>query len=1151
VRFRILGPLQVSDGQRAVELGSRKQRALLAVLVLDANHVVSSARIVQALWGPDADRPNDGTLHAYVSRLRRCLRTDEDGGRSRHILERRPGGYVLEIDPRSIDALEFERLVDEGSVAQRAGDAIAAIERFEAALALWHGHVLGDLHDEEFARSAVARLEARRLDAIEARLEALLAAGRPEAVVADTPSVLVEHPYRERLRGQLMLALYRCGRQADALAVYQEGRRLLVEELGIEPDPAVQRLEAQIIRQDPELDGPRATGERPARAGREVALPSTLRASGPFVGRAAQITVLEHSVRDLPDGRTRLVLISGEPGVGKSRLAAEVASRWHLAGATVLHGSCYEEPAIPFQPVADAVRGFVRTASVDVVRTVAMGAGPYLARLVPELARRVPELPDVATVSPETERHLLFEATAELLVAAAQEGPVLLVLDDVHWADASTWSLLAHVTRSPGAGPVLLVVTARSAEIPDHARSLLSGLGREGRAIEVALDGLAIDEVGVLVGAQAGAVPPDFVTALHDLTGGNPFYVEQVLCHLEEAADGGGRGPLELLAGGVPTEVRHVIARRVSRLPPGAGDLLALGAVVGRDFTLDVLTAVSRRDADEVVDAMDSATAAGLVDEPAAGVWRFVHPLTREALYGGLSRTRRARLHQQIGRALAATAAGEDHLAAIATHLLLGGEDRATAAEYAWRAGVQALDRLAHEEAVALAERGLAAIEALEAPGSVDAQTGSRRCDLLVVAAEGHRRAGDIERAHQLLLAAGEEARRRGDPRRLAEVGLAEPRGMVSASPEADPARAELLQESLAGLPDGEDGDDPVRARVLGQLAVERYYRADRTVVDKLSLAALSMARRLHDPEVLLHVLLCRHIAAQDPAHVDERLDLLDELERTAVRLGRSETAVLGRLYRAVALMESGDVAGADAVVDGCERDLEDVWLPLLRFAPLYYRSMRLLMSGPLDEAERRTNDMGETLVHAGYPDALQMYGAQLYVLRWLQGRLDELEAPARRALQSSDLPIWRAVLAHLLAEGGRLDEAAEHLDELARDEFAAVPFDNMWLTALVACAEVCAATGNRPDAAVLHRALSPYASRPVVLATAVACGGAVDRTLGELATTAGRWEDAAAHFDDAERLHRAWGAHSFAPLVDRGRLRLASAQEYHLNGGS
>ena len=322
--FRVLGPLEVSSERGAVHLGGPKPRAVLAVLLLHANEPVSSARLVEAVWGEEETPVRRKSLQVSVSRLRKAL-GDPD------VVATKGTTYEVRVRPGELDAERFESLVEEGRRALASGQAEQAAASLREGLALWRGPPLADLAVESFAETDVARLEEQRLDALETRVEADLAAGRHGALVGELRQLVADNPTRERLAGQLMLALYRCGRQAEALEAFRSARQTLVDEIGVEPGPELRRLHEAVLRQDDALDAPRARPDLP----RELDAAMAPR----LVGREAELGWLRERWEQAERGTGSVVTMTGRRGIGRSRLAAELAADAHRAGATVLYAA--------------------------------------------------------------------------------------------------------------------------------------------------------------------------------------------------------------------------------------------------------------------------------------------------------------------------------------------------------------------------------------------------------------------------------------------------------------------------------------------------------------------------------------------------------------------------------------------------------------------------------------------------------------------------------------------------------------------------------------------------------------------------------------------------------------------------------------------
>jgi DNA-binding SARP family transcriptional activator len=478
VEFRILGPLEIEGAAGEIKLGSGKQRVLLALLLLHANDVVPAARLVELLWpeGPPADAAK--ALQVHVSRLRRALGEEQ-------VVQTRPGGYLLAADARSFDLPRFEELAERARGLLAGGDMSAARAAYGEALVLWRGAPLGEFALEPFARPEVGRLEELYLATVEERIDADLTLGAHAALVSELEALVARHPFRERLRAQLMLALYRCGRQAEALQAYRDARRSFADELGIEPGRPLQELEQAILRQDAAIDVPPAAAAPDLRPGR--------RAAGLFAGRERELDELSSALEDAAVGRGRLYLISGESGSGKTRLADELASRAKAVGARVLWGRCWTGGGVPpYWPWTQALRSLE-------------GGAPVL---------------DAA--AGEDERFARYVEVAAVLRRTAAEQPLLLVLDDLHRADGLSLLLLELVAGELAEMHLAIVGTyVESSDMPPALAALADRTAHH----RLRLRPLGVEDVARFL-ELAGADPAD-AAAVHAETGGNPRRVWQ------------------------------------------------------------------------------------------------------------------------------------------------------------------------------------------------------------------------------------------------------------------------------------------------------------------------------------------------------------------------------------------------------------------------------------------------------------------------------------------------------------------------------------------------------------------------------------------------------------------------------------------------
>ena len=443
--FKILGPLEIHDGGRRLTPRGPKQRLLLAVLLLREGEVVSSDQLVESLWGANPPPTATKTIQMHVSQLRALLEPERARGAAGRRIVTRPPGYELRIEQSQLDLNRFQRTVAEARRARDAGRQREAASLLRDALALWRGPPLADLGFESALQGDIARLVEARLTALEDRFDADLALGRHADVIGELEGCADEHPLRERVRAQLMLALYRTGRQSEALEVYRETRRALVEELGIEPSRELRELERAILAQDPGLDPPAAVATVPA-DGRPAA--------ARLVGRERELADVRTPLESALAGAGGVILVGGEPGIGKSRFAEALAALAHDRGARVLVGRCWEAGgAPPYWPWVQALRSLVRETDAETLRAQAGRGAAELATILPELEELVSGIPDAPVMDSEGARFQLFDAVAGLLARAASDRPLAVFLDDLHAADASSLLLLQFVAAQIGTRP--------------------------------------------------------------------------------------------------------------------------------------------------------------------------------------------------------------------------------------------------------------------------------------------------------------------------------------------------------------------------------------------------------------------------------------------------------------------------------------------------------------------------------------------------------------------------------------------------------------------------------------------------------------------------------------------------------------------------
>jgi DNA-binding SARP family transcriptional activator len=650
VEFRLLGPVElVDDGGRAVDLPAGKPRALLALLLLDSGRVVSVDRIVDALWDGQAPATAAAAVQVYASRLRKLM---PDG-----VLVRRGPGYVLGVEDGQVDLDRFERLRREGAAAAAEGRWRQAATLLDEALALWRGKPLADVRFDSFARDEVARLDELRLVALEQRLEAELALGRAAQAAPELEALVREHPLRERLRELLMLALYRAGRQADALAAYQDARATLDEELGLEPTHALQKLERAILVQDPALELRRSRLLAGAPDGpAPVPGPLVPASPFPFVGRVDELASLRALLARAEEGEGAFVLLGGEAGAGKTRFVRELAHEAAAAGVLVCYGVSDPAVSTPYQPLLEWVEFLLRVCDPGALRECI--AGDALTSLLPQLS----QLTDApAPEEAETDRFALQHAAIELLRRSSTLQPLLLVADDVHWADGETLHLLRRLARAAPDARLVVVAAYRDRGEPAVAElsETLADLSRLDGVSRIRLGNLSSTEVEGFIRGTSGAEPAvGLASAIGELTEGTPL----LLCELWRDLEAGGMvaisdtvavtRPLGELHG--PERVGDLVWHRLWRLAPATVALLELAAVAGPRFELTLIAHAAGLDRPALLTALDESVDGGILEEMLgpAPAWAFTHELVRRAVYDRIKRMRRAELHLRVGEAL-------------------------------------------------------------------------------------------------------------------------------------------------------------------------------------------------------------------------------------------------------------------------------------------------------------------------------------------------------------------------------------------------------------------------------------------------------------------------------------------------------------------
>ncbi len=858
----------------------------------------------------------------------------------------------------------------------------------------------------------------------------------------------------------------------------------------------------------------------------EVLLPSALtyRNAGAFVGRESAHHRMREAWARARDGERRVALLSGEPGIGKTRMAAELAREATGHGALVLYGRCDREPLLAYQPFSEALRGYVGVTPPARLRAQLGRTGPELARLAPALALAgISDGGPLGNAPPESERYRLFAAFEEFLAVLCAEAPVMLVLDDLQWADRPTLMLLRALVRSSSLAQLLLLGTYRDVDARHPFTAEVADLRKDDPVVvHVRLDGLGAADVHALIANRSGFEPPAGVSAaVHNATAGNPLFACEVVEHLLETGqlrDGG--PPLDPAELDVPDTLRELIAARLAQLSGDAQAALKLAAVLGQRFEFGVLCQLSDLEEDALLDALDDALRARLIRERSGlGGYAFTHALIRSALERDQSALRRARVHARAAAALEGLDDGDvdGRAAEIAAHYQAAGKEVApeiAVAAHIRAAGV-ALRRLAFEEAVTHAERALAVpplqdIELAEATLTLaEAQASS---------GEDERAADTCERAAELAIAL-----RRVDLLARAALTLSGPTwGRVFDSGGLRRRAVRLLEAALELAGDAESVEI---VRVLGRLATELILTEGNTERRRqLIERALAMAESLDSFDARFYAAKERAFYAwgfYEPNVLESAVERLRELGQ---KRGDRESVMLGLLPTAP--MRAGNRDETDECIRRYGELAEVARLPHHLAQSAVLHTGVALMDGPLDEAEALLVAAIPLVERSGDAIVAESLTAQLVQLRLEQDRGGEIIEVLEGAVSTTpEMPAWRGVRALLYARAGRDDDARRELDALAPNRFAAIPRNGVWIEGIRALAETSIALGDARYALTLYELLEPYVERMFVVGNGVICHGSVHGVMGRLISLVGEWARAEEHLECALNVNSAFGA--------------------------
>jgi class 3 adenylate cyclase/tetratricopeptide (TPR) repeat protein len=848
-----------------------------------------------------------------------------------------------------------------------------------------------------------------------------------------------------------------------------------------------------------------------------------------FVGRARERALLVDAAKAVTrESRHQLVLIGGEPGMGKTALATRCAQSAHEDGAIVLFGRAEEDLGVPYGMWNEALMHLVTHAPESLLDALAPHAGS-LVRLAPALAVQLGALDSPPMRDAETARHVLFKAVTSALGAACELATVVLVLDDLQWADAPSLQLLRHVVAAGEPMRLLILATFRESEVAsaDALVSLLGALHREPAASRFTLRGLDARELLQMIeGAVGQRLDGDGLSLRDGLmaeTDGNPFFVGELLRHLAETGgifeqDGRRRSASDLRSGGLPVSVREVIVQRVARLGEAGTRVLTTASVIGRDFDLSLLAAVTELEEDTLLDVMDRATEATLIENVDGNRCTFVHALIEYTLYESLSPARRARLHRRVAQAIEAQCRGRTRgrLGELAYHWAEATvpEDLEKAVGYAQAAGDEALARLAPDEGLRWYSQGLSLI------GQDPIDTNQRRCSLLLGLGIAQRQTGDAG-YRETLLGAARLARELGATELLAAAALANDRGFFSAAGVVDAERVSVLEAAVEALKDTESAE---RARLLALLASELTYGGDFPRRRALVHQAVAMARSVKDAATLVDVInhACPSITV--PETLAELLSLTDEGFETSRGIGDPALQFWSALQRCFACYQACRVDEADGALAVAGDIAERLGQPIIRMHVTFVRATRAMLAGDLADAERLSIEAVELGNATGQPDVGAFFAGQFGLIRVMQGRAAEIvDMVCQARAENPGIPAFATFLAGIYCDLDRHEEGRAVLEPFVAEGFASVPKDLIWLITMSSLAYAVAELGWSDAAEPLLEALRPFAGQICCISTTTY--PQVGYYLGLLAATLNRFEEAEGYFSHAATTHERIGA--------------------------
>jgi tetratricopeptide (TPR) repeat protein len=902
---------------------------------------------------------------------------------------------------------------------------------------------------------------------------------------------------------------------ADRLTNAEIATRLFVSERTVESHVAalLRKLEATNRRELADIAKREQSLDRASRL--PASLELLVEPAG-FVGRAGERRRLGELWSRCVTGPLRVAVLAGEAGIGKSRLAAEFAAEVDQSGGRVLLGTCVEDAESPFQPFVQAIADDLAALSDVSVRRRAGSDAATLARIVPGLARRAGIVAPASSLDPVSGQATIAAAIGRYLRRAAEEAPLLVLIEDLHFATATTRATVRHIARSPVHAPILMLITTRDTapDVDDELRVLHGDLARMPAVDSINLGGLPAADVADLLARLGSTADPASVT---NETGGNPLLVVEVA-----------HSP-----GGTTASLHALLARRYALLTDADLMVVDAASVVGTEFDTDIVARSVGGDLEAVLASLERIEAAGLVhalpDRP--GQFAFTHALFRRARYDRIPTRTRLAIHRDVATTLAARLPTDEAvLPELARHASIAAPlgNAPKAVHYAMLAAARA------ERSLWLGEAATQYRRALQVAAIVEEPQPDLVLTLTIKLGEVLNGIGDPQ-SRGLLLRAAAMAREATDPAALAEVALAMIRYGGVPAPGADPEFIAIVQEALVAL-GPEPG--PLRARTLAALSEDLTFTDPGRALELLR-EALDIAERLGDPDTLGHVLLAYRLAGKTPDNVDAGHPTASRLITLGRRTGHTPFVLHGLVQRAWTFREEGDLASADRAMSTARSLLGDEPAPIYAALFILYRSSQRLLAGDLAGAEDAANEVLR-LERSGF-DATLWYGPALMAIRGHQARLGELipliEAGTGHTAFGGS---YQAVLAAAYAVAGRLEDARSILTAISSNDYRDVRRNQLWLTDMTSLAETAEILGHRAAATAIAEQLQPFAGRIAALSATVVT--TIDLVLAQMALITGDHRRARQSAEQAISSSRERNTPLF---LGRELLRLAAARQH------